>query len=300
MSREKQNSEAERPKLKPVYAFAAAGILLAAGVIGAALMAEHMSSRKEEGVRIYRSENTSGTETSSKKAAKEPAAVPAEAELSRDYEPAPVTTVDTTTQTAAETSAAFSFPADINRVSFEQLNSVSGINRSVAESIIAYRDKRGVIRNFEELLDIYGIGERTLAVIRERFFISGDDYRELETTVTTSKTTTSKVTTSKPVTTKATTSRTSKQTTAVTEPEAKEMREVDIQTADADEIADALLIDPELAERLVQFREKIDAFSDIREVMLVEGFTDEMYLERRDFMFLSYRYDGVKEESGEA
>ena len=62
----------------------------------------------------------------------------------------------TTTSTAAETSAAFSFPADLNRVSFEQLCSVSGINRPVAESIIEYREKHGVIRNYDELLDIYG------------------------------------------------------------------------------------------------------------------------------------------------
>ena len=39
-NKEKSNTDAGKPKLRPLYALAAAGILLAVGVIGAALMAE--------------------------------------------------------------------------------------------------------------------------------------------------------------------------------------------------------------------------------------------------------------------
>ena len=294
-NKEKSNTDAGKPKLRPLYALAAAGILLAVGVIGAALMAEHLSRSKDGDVKIYRSD-APGTDTSSKKSVKETAAVPVNAGLSKTETEAPAAAV-TTTSTAAETSAAFSFPADLNRVSFEQLCSVSGINRPVAESIIEYREKHGVIRNYDELLDIYGIGERTIAVIREHFFISGDDYREPVTATVTSAATVSKTTTAEQTTASA--SSTTRQTTSVTQPEVKEMRQVDIQTADAAEIADALLIDEELAEGIVELREKIGAFNDIREVLYVEGFTDQMFLGRREYMTLSYTYDDIKGWSNE-
>jgi len=182
----------------------------------------------------------------------------------------------------------YSFPADINSADEECLSSVNGINRNVAEEIVRYREAHGKIHDLNELLDVYGVGERTLAVIKEHFYISEEDKVPLVTTAVTketkpSKTTTAKVTTEKTRTLKQTSAATSQ--TTVTTP-APVMREVNINTADAAEIAEALLIDPELAEAIVELRGKIGRFNTYLELMYVDGFSQSMAAERKDYIIL--------------
>ena len=56
-----------------------------------------------------------------------------------------------------------------------------------------------------------------------------------------------------------------------TEPAPQEMREVNINTASADEISECLLIDIELAEGIVSLREQIGYYSSVDELFLVDG-----------------------------
>jgi competence protein ComEA len=54
----------------------------------------------------------------------------------------------------------FSIPLDLNRVSVEDLCLVPGIGESLAQEIVAYRERRKGFRSVEELKNVKGIGEQ--------------------------------------------------------------------------------------------------------------------------------------------
>ena len=55
---------------------------------------------------------------------------------------------------------------DINRATPEELDALPGIGPAKARAIVAYREAHGTFRNVEELLNVSGIGEATLAKLR--------------------------------------------------------------------------------------------------------------------------------------
>ena len=212
------------------------------------------------------------------------------------------TTVQTETQ--AQTQKVYSFPADINLVTAQQLMAIDGVGEITAGKILDYRNGVGVIRNMDQLLEIDGIGEITLEKLKKYLYVSPSDYAELTTraeqtqtekittkslasstaaTTTTKKTTTQKTTNTKSTTTAATTTTTTTGTVTTAEPH---MKTVNINTADAQELAECLLIDIELAEDIVELRNNIWYFSNRLELLYVDGFTEEMLVERRPYITL--------------
>lgn len=325
-----ENGEA-KPKLRISHAVAGICALLVAAAAGAAIVAGRALG-SESGPRISYSSLSSEESSSAVSSEK---ALPAAAESStakttvtkrtEKTTTAPKTTTSKTTAsktTASKTTAsktttasseepeAFSYPQDINTASYECLLNVSGINKTAADGIVSYRNSRGTIHNFEELLGIFGIGERTLSVIKEHFYISDSDYiAQTEPTVTSAVTTsetetsTTAVMTTQP-TTASQTSQTSKasqttQTSRTTAPEtaassetASEsipepvMKPVNINSADADELSECLLIDSGLAEKIVELRRNIGQFVNDLELLYVEGFSKQMLVERRPYILL--------------
>lgn len=65
----------------------------------------------------------------------------------------PAPTADTQTQ----------FPININTATLEQLDLIPGIGPVLAQRILDYREEIGQFHHVEELLDVSGIGEKTLA-----------------------------------------------------------------------------------------------------------------------------------------
>ncbi len=55
----------------------------------------------------------------------------------------------------------------INSATSEELQTIPGIGPKIADSIIAYRDANGTILTMDELLEIKGIGEKTLETLKE-------------------------------------------------------------------------------------------------------------------------------------
>lgn len=55
---------------------------------------------------------------------------------------------------------------NINSDDSEKLASVNGISSSIANSIISYRNEKGIFKTIEQLLDVYGIGNATYTKIR--------------------------------------------------------------------------------------------------------------------------------------
>lgn len=279
-----QPEKTETPKLRISHAAAGVCGALVFCAVGAALMANHLSSRPED-TRIFLPETSSVGQTLSRTAT---------------VTSAPRVQSVTASTALSETVPAeqYSFPADINSADADMLRSVGGISKTVAEGIVSYRSRNGRIHNFEELLDVYGIGERTLTVIKEHFYISEQDHIPAAATMTSAAAETSKAT--KETTSKVTTQTTETASRTVTSAEAeppRERRPVNINSADAEELADALLIGSELAEKIVELRTNIGAFSDPRELLLIDGLSRSSFAELFDYLLLEDAQETGKEES---
>ncbi len=61
---------------------------------------------------------------------------------------------------------------NINTADAEELEKLSGIGPATAAKIIEYREKVGIIRSVDELLNISGIGEKKLEAIRDKIKLS--------------------------------------------------------------------------------------------------------------------------------
>lgn len=59
------------------------------------------------------------------------------------------------------------FPLDLNTAGVEELQLLPGIGPVKAEAILSYRESKGGFASVEELLEVSGIGERTLEKIEE-------------------------------------------------------------------------------------------------------------------------------------
>ena len=58
-------------------------------------------------------------------------------------------------------------PVDINAAGLDELQRLTGIGPALAQRIIDYREEHGPFQSVEDLLEVKGIGEATLAKFRE-------------------------------------------------------------------------------------------------------------------------------------
>jgi competence protein ComEA len=70
---------------------------------------------------------------------------------------------DTDPSSTQTTDAASPFPININTATLEDLDLIPGIGPVIAQRILDYREEIGQFTHVEELLDVSGIGEKTLA-----------------------------------------------------------------------------------------------------------------------------------------
>jgi competence protein ComEA len=64
-------------------------------------------------------------------------------------------------------------PVDINTADVDRLTELPGIGRAIAQRIVDYRKEHGPFKAVEELLNVRGIGDRSLARIRDRVTVGG-------------------------------------------------------------------------------------------------------------------------------
>lgn len=55
---------------------------------------------------------------------------------------------------------------DINTARAEQLAAVKGIGPKLSKAIVSYRDEHGAFKSVDELMQVHGIGEKSLSHIR--------------------------------------------------------------------------------------------------------------------------------------
>lgn len=201
---------------------------------------------------------------------------------------ASTTTVKTTVvKTPQTTATSYIFPADINKADKGMLCAVSGIGDKLADNILNYKSRYGDFKSMYELLNVDGIGEGKLGILMKHFYVVNDIGSQPPQSVrnTDAKTvqTTSIISTTNITTTSYSSAKT---TTAATEPQpvTSVRRKVNINTANADEIRDALLIDEELAAEIVEIREMIGSYTNIREVLMADGFSQELLVELDEYI----------------
>jgi competence protein ComEA len=73
------------------------------------------------------------------------------------------------TGAAAEEKAA---KVNLNSASAEELTTLPGIGPAYARRIIEYREKNGPFKRVEDLLNVQGIGDKTLERIRDKVSVS--------------------------------------------------------------------------------------------------------------------------------
>lgn len=173
----------------------------------------------------------------------------------------------------------------INRAKAEDFMAVSGIGEVKSADIIAFRDAIGGFKRVEQLKDVNGISDALYVRIIEHFYgNSASEPLVTDYTVTYDEPIVTSISDNTDATSDAETSTTALQenkpistTASAAHDVENEMREVNINSASADEISSALLIDIELAESIVGIREQIIAYSSVTELFLVRGMNDDTY-----------------------
>lgn len=143
-----------------------------------------------------------------------------------------------------------SFPIDINKADLAQLCSIDGIGESTAQRILDYRNKVGVISSLDMLLNVDGIGGKTLKKLENYLFVSDTDKSVAAQTTQTSK-------------------------TATTKTQVKTFKQVNINTAEAKEIAQALQISLEKAQLVVETRGKIGGYTAKPQILLSKVISED-------------------------
>jgi competence protein ComEA len=70
--------------------------------------------------------------------------------------------------TPANTQSGVDDKISINTATSEELQKIPGIGATRAESIIKYREEKGAFKKIEDLLEISGIGEKTLEKMKDK------------------------------------------------------------------------------------------------------------------------------------
>ena len=174
----------------------------------------------------------------------------------------------------------YSFPADINTADLGCFCAADGIGKELAQRIIAYRDSVGIIYNMDMLSEVEGIGEKKLSSLKEQFYVSSEDFREMPAAQTEAQTVITEV-----IPDEEENEPYEEETSETEEPEPEpQMRRVNINTASAEEIAECLLIDIEQANRIVELRELISYFSAPEELILNDTMSKKEIVERLDYI----------------
>lgn len=79
----------------------------------------------------------------------------------------PVTARNAPQNVHQESTPEFTYPLDLNQATQEELESLPGIGPSKAQGILAHREAHGPFDSVEDLLEVDGIGPKTLEALME-------------------------------------------------------------------------------------------------------------------------------------
>lgn len=183
------------------------------------------------------------------------------------------------------------YPVDvINRASLEDFMSVDGIGKVKAGDIIAFREAIGGFKRAEQLKEVSGISDAIYEKLIAHFYGAEESASVPDVTTLPPETVSDVSVTSDPPAVQPTktepmvTETLPVSTETAYEDEEKTMKTVNINTANADEISESLIIGHELAKNIVKLREKIHSFSTVEELYLVDGMSKETYQKIKEYV----------------
>ena len=184
------------------------------------------------------------------------------------------------------------YPIDINFATKEELCSLDGIGDTLSDRIIEYRNNN-YFYSVEEITNVEGIGEKFLDKNRDKIFVDVSRLPEVSTAysdITTNVSTITVETHKAEVTTTHTqpetpVSQATDVATAETAEPRKEITPVNLNTATYEELI-SLPIPPEIAEQILDLREKLGCFSSTEELCYIESFNRELYRELIEYVYV--------------
>lgn len=165
---------------------------------------------------------------------------------------------------------------DLNKATASELDMIPGIGEVISTRIIEYRSNNGSFRSVDELINVTGIGEKTLAKFREYLYVEGGNEINTEpqqTNPPTIETPSVLKETPQPTETPKENHTSEVEQTEIPSKEI-EILHLDMNKASVEEFATLPGIDIELAKSIVELREKIQYFSHPYELLYVDGMTE--------------------------
>lgn len=153
---------------------------------------------------------------------------------------------------------------DLNMATVEELMTVSGIGEKTAQSIIAYREEIGGFEYVEQLQYIKGIGETRYLSWLPYFTVNGVGHSVTTTANTESRSTTSVATTSTLYTGKFHLNRVTKE-----------------------ELLTIKGVGEKIAEAILQYREQIGGFTEMKQLLEIDGIGDKRYAVLCEYLTLT-------------
>lgn len=181
-----------------------------------------------------------------------------------------------TTNASTEKTTDAPLHLDINKATYEELCRLSGIGDKLAQEIIAYRDENGGFNNIEEIMNVYGIGENIFDSIKDNIFVENPVYPEIEEE------------TEVPEAEDNPQIEENVEYIEETEPPLtiEDVAPIDLNTADAELLTLLPHVDDEIAEKILELREELGAFSHPYELLMVEELSKQQVNEIVEYLFI--------------
>lgn len=167
----------------------------------------------------------------------------------------------TSVQTSAVTTAPEYISIDINSAAADELTKLKGIGTVLAQEIISYRESCGGFRNIEEIMNVKGIGEGIFNDIRDHIYVVDPVYDEPEEA-----------------------SPEEVQETEEHAPTLEEVSPININTAERDVLLLLPHVDEDIADRIIDFRERTGGFKNEYELLLIDGLSRSDVGELMDYI----------------
>ena len=162
---------------------------------------------------------------------------------------------------------------DINIATHEELCKLNGIGNNLADSIISYREQNGGFDNIEEIMNVHGIGENLFRAIESHIYVEnpvypsyeeenpefsddgGMDDEEVDENISVDFTETEAVLT------------------------LEDVAPIDLNTADTELLILLPHIDEDIAETIIDLRDKIHVFSHPYELLYIDELSRQQVAE---------------------
>lgn len=173
----------------------------------------------------------------------------------------------------------------LNSATADDFIRVHGIGEVKANAIISYRDSLGEFSDVYQLLDLKTVTSQNFEDIVSYFYLKGDVNSVISEEVVSSDLTEDDNDEVEEVISSPAQKKEPAETDS-NDDNVRIRREVNINSASAIEISECLLIEFERAEQIVSMRERLGSYNNIREILLCDLITEDIYAQIKPYLLL--------------